>query len=237
MLKSPTTAGLRDVDGVLVEGTMPAVLDRPTWDKVAAVLGDPDRNRNGNNAPVHLLTGIVTCAQCGTPMATKPHKAGSRYVCAPRKGYDACQGVSIDGTKTDDLISAAIVHSLDSPAVRKAMQKPERSRADVLAGIDDDLAAVALEFGEGRLSRREWQAARVALETRRSEAEANVSRVSHSAAVRKLAGARDIGKAWVALDVHVQRTILRVLADTVTVAPAVPGRQFDADRIDIAWKA
>jgi DNA invertase Pin-like site-specific DNA recombinase len=237
VLTNPTTAGLREIDGSLVPGTMPAVLDRATWDSVRAILRDPDRTTGGTNDVVHLLTGIVTCERCKTPMATKGHKAGFRYACAPRKGHeDACQGVSIDGSKLDALIGDAIAFRIDTKDVRNALRKP-RNRQDDLAAIDDDLEALAADFGAGLLSRREWEAARAGLEARRVEAADERAGRRVDAYTKKLADAADIGKAWKRLDVNAQRSVMRTLIESVSVAAAVPGRQFDSGRVDVTWRA
>ncbi len=161
VLANPTTAGLRTIDGSLVAGTMPGALDRATWDQLQTVLSDPARRMGTTNTTLHLLTGVVRCGACGAPMAAKPHREGWRYVCAPRKGYEACGRVSIDGAKVDHLVSGAVVAVIsESDAVHKA-GTPSRSGAKPAAtSIDDDLEALAADFGAGLLSRREWMAAR-----------------------------------------------------------------------------
>jgi DNA invertase Pin-like site-specific DNA recombinase len=236
VLCSPTTAGLRDVDGVLVGGTMPTVLDRATWDQVRSMLEDPARRNGTTNATLHLLTGVVTCSTCGTPMASKPHRFGRRYACAPRKGHDACQSVSINAEKVDELVTDAVLYRVDSPAVRKAARNGG-NRCDELARIEADLEALAADFGRGLLTRGEWQAARVGLDERRAELETERVTGRVKAAVRSLANAKDVRAAWDALDVESRRTVVRALTKTVTIGPAVPGRQFDVERIGIDWAA
>lgn len=253
VLTSPTTAGLRDIDGTLVAGTMAAPLDRDTWNEVRAVLADPSRRTREGNAVLHLLTGVVLCGRCGTPMAAKPHQAGWRYVCGPRKGYDGCGTVSIDGAKVDDLVTQAMIYRLDSDAVRKAGRRAPMST--VVDTIDDDLEQLAADFGAGLLSRREWMAARSGLETRRDEmAQARVTGRT-SAAFMKLTSAKDIGMAWAKLDVATQRGILtRTLVERIAVDGAGDPETFARrdqrlakvaesdqhvtadDRLDIRWK-
>ena len=255
VLTNPTTAGLRDVEGTLVAGTMPAALDRKTWERVAAVLSDPSRRKNNSNRLAHLLTGIVRCGRCGTPMAAKPHKAGWRYVCTVRKGHDACGGVSVDGAKVDGLVADSVVYRIDSDAVRKARTTPGGNGHDELALIEDDLEQVATDFGAGLLSRREWQAARAALESRKAEVAETRASGRESATFARLASAKNVGASWAALDFATQRTILtRTLVERMTVdgidSDDVIARRTKRlkerpdsdqhitveDRLDIKWK-
>jgi site-specific DNA recombinase len=85
-LKSPTLAGLLNVgtkeEPKFVEGDWEPLLDRPTWDRLQAMLADPTRRTTTSNHRVHLLAGIVVCGECDTPM--KSRKVGAddaRYRC------------------------------------------------------------------------------------------------------------------------------------------------------------
>ena len=189
---------------------------------------------------MHLLTGLVTCGRCKAPMASKPDRNGFRYVCSVRKGHEnACQSIAINGAQTDALISATVVYTLDTDAAYGERDKACRSttrRRDTLAQIDEDLVGLAADFGEGRITRAEWDAARVPLEARRVEAVDARTTGRTNTIVTKLAGSRNVGKAWEALDVTEQRSVLRSMIKTsIVISPAVLGRKYDGTRVHPDW--
>jgi DNA invertase Pin-like site-specific DNA recombinase len=74
MLAGPHLAGLRVHKGAVVgPGSWPAILDMATHEDVVATLNNPDRRPAGaGNARRWLLSGLATCAECGTPVRARP---------------------------------------------------------------------------------------------------------------------------------------------------------------------
>jgi DNA invertase Pin-like site-specific DNA recombinase len=64
-LLNPRVAGLLEHEGELLPGNWDAVLDRDTWDAVTAVLNTPGRAKPKLTEREYLLSGLLTCEQCG----------------------------------------------------------------------------------------------------------------------------------------------------------------------------
>jgi hypothetical protein len=179
-----------------------------------------------------LLGGIARCGRCGTTM-WHACQAGRRLYRCPDKTDRGCNGVTISAEPLEELVAAAVAYRVASPAVAGAA-RVEADRAampdDDLALIEADLEAVAEKFGRGLLSEREWSAAREPLLLRRDAATRRAGAPDMSA----LAKVRD----WDELDVGDRRTILQLLLEAVTVGPGRRGAKgFDADRVNVAWRA
>lgn len=83
VLLRPKLAGLKEVDGELVEDQgFPAIVSEDEWLGVRAVLRDPSRRLSFDNRNKWLLSGIATC-ECGSTVkvgATRDHRGGRRAV-------------------------------------------------------------------------------------------------------------------------------------------------------------
>jgi DNA invertase Pin-like site-specific DNA recombinase len=168
LLTNPHTAGLRRVDGELVPGNWKPVLPRALYDDVCAVLQDPGRRTGNGSKRRYLLSGIVRCGVCGTPMAVKGHVSGVRYACLPRSGYQACGKVSIEIERTDLLVLAAVKERFGADDVKAALKTADP--AAVVDALEDELEQLARDYGNGGIGPAEWRAARAGLEERLAHA-------------------------------------------------------------------
>ena len=124
-----------------------------------------------------------------------------------------------------------ILDALDSPVMREALEaQPDDSSASTVAELmaaQDRMAEMAAIYAAGNLTRAEWEAARAVLTERVSSAEAVIS--EHAMPTLPTG---DLRKSWGGLDLDTKRAILRLMVDSITVAPAVPGRTyFDPERL------
>jgi len=168
LLTNPHTAGLRQLDSELVQGDWKPILSRALYDDVCKMLADPARRTSNGNGRRYLLTSIVRCAECGTPMRSKPSPAGARYTCLARPGYDACQKVSIEIERTDRVVLAAVKERFGAADVKAALASADPQA--VVDALEDELEALALDYGNGGISPAEWRAARAGLEERLAQA-------------------------------------------------------------------
>jgi DNA invertase Pin-like site-specific DNA recombinase len=94
MLLSPTLAGLRLVDGELVQGSWEPVVDRTTWDRLQRYFRDPSRNyRRYASAERHPLAGLILCGSCKHEMSWHPVKGSDTFKCSTRKS-GACKVIT-----------------------------------------------------------------------------------------------------------------------------------------------
>jgi DNA invertase Pin-like site-specific DNA recombinase len=243
LLANPRYAALRVHRGeVIGDATWPAILDRATHEQLRALLGDPRRAQRGR-PPAHLLAGLLRCDRCGERMHTSHRKDGARrYVCSPAPG--GCGRVAVTAEPLEELIVSAVLHRLDSAAMRRALAKPKKKTRDAgdlddLRAIEADLDCLAADFGNGAISRREWLAAREPLERRRDAARRAVDTTTDRRLLTPLTGAASVRTAWEKLDLEQQRSVLKVLIDRIVIAPAalLGRRALDPDRVDIVWRA
>jgi len=85
-LTAPRVAGLRQYQGqVIGTAAWAPILDRATWEAVCAILRNPARRPPGiTNTRRWLLSGIVYCTECGSPLRCKQpgsRDSGRRYQC------------------------------------------------------------------------------------------------------------------------------------------------------------
>ncbi len=161
-----------------------------------------------------------------------------RYVCPKRPGHPGCGGVAIVADPLDELITDAVLYRLGTKQMTKVLHgKPRRAGIDVdLTKLERDLEDLASDFGEGRITRREWLAARKPLEERIAKARRLLDADSGTTALAPFRGT-DVRVVWDKLDVDRRRAVLGALIDRIIVQPAArPGRGFDAGRVEVVWK-
>lgn len=229
---SPRVAGLRQHQGeVIGDATWPAILDRPTWERLRLSLLDPGRRKN-ERMTRYLLAGLVY-TESGLRMFARPNANGVRRYFALPEGDKS--GGAITADELESLVVEAVLQRFDETPIA-APTAPEADELGAVAGIESELDELAKLRGEGAISMREWVAARepllARLEAARSTVKATVTPV---AAVGTEAG--DLRAAWPGLTFDQRQDALRAVVNRVVIAPAVRGRNtFDAERVTIDYR-
>ena len=176
-------------------------------------------------------------------MWSSKHKDGekrtARYACIKRPGASGCGATTIVAEPLDQLITDAVIHRLNTPAMTRALdRKPKPPKVDIdLAQIERDLEGIAADFGAGEISRREWYAARKPLEERLSRARRTIDAANGTTALAPFRTG-DVRVTWDKLEIDRKRVVLETLIHRITVQPATkPGQRFNSDRIDVDWKS
>jgi DNA invertase Pin-like site-specific DNA recombinase len=235
LLTGATIAGLRVHRGEIVgPGNWESILDRATWETVKAILNSR-RNTKAGRPATHLLTGLLECSKCGGTLYYR--RRG--YVCQPNPERANCGGTSISG-QVEDLIAAAVLNVLDSPAMAEAITD---AKTPDPTGITRQIeqAEASLEqlsidhYSDARISRREYLAARDALEARLGELRAQL--VPEAPTVPR-ASKSNLRQLWDDADVDTRRQIIGEVIERVVVGPGQRGRHtIDPDRLAITWRA
>ena len=240
VLRNPRIVGQRTYLGeVVADGIWPAIVDRDTFERVQAKIR---RGSRPGRAPKRLLSAIARCGRCGAPMWTSTQKVGenrvARYACIKRPGAPGCGATTIVAAPLDALVTEAVLHRLGTKAMARALtRKPQRPSVDTdLVRIERDLEDLAGDFGAGRVTRREWLAARKPLEERLARARHTVDANNGTVALAAFRGA-NVRTAWAQLSIERQRAVLDALVDRVTVGPAATPGRFDTERIDVVWRS
>ena len=134
----------------------------------------------------------------------------------------------------EELVTDALVARLD------AADLPDvdtlRPAVD-LVGLEDQLAQLAADHGEGLIGRAEWIAARKPLLARIDTARSAAATASGAALVG-LAGRGRGSKAWPDLTLAQRQDVLDAMIEMVSIRRATRrGPGLDPDRVDVRWRA
>jgi hypothetical protein len=242
-LRNPRLIGQRTYHGeVVAEDAWPAILERATYDRLQAKIC---RGTRPGRTAKQLLSGVARCGRCDAPMWASIQKNGEtrtpRYCCIKRPGAPGCGATTIVAGPLDELITEAVVHRLGTKAMVKALKRqPDKkvAKTDIdLAQIDRDLEALAEDHGAGRITRREWLAAKTPLDKRRAEAIKQIDLTTGTVALAPFEG-NDVRVVWDKLHTDRKRNVLDVLIERIVINPAArPGQRFSPDRVDVVWKS
>jgi DNA invertase Pin-like site-specific DNA recombinase len=251
VLINPRITGLRAVgrdNRVVADAVWKPIVDRPTFERVRAILTDPARRTNGA-ARTYLLSGLVRCGRCGARMLSQNRTNGSgtktrSYMCVRREGAGGCNQLRIVADPLEaDLVSAVLDH-VTRPRFWTELTRVEATDNDAvsveLADIDGRLATLGADFGSGAIPDVAFHAAIKELNRRRTELAALVRATRRTPAVLG-PYSRDPGaleRDWPILPFERQRAILTAVLKSVTIGPDRRGRGYDPDRIiAIDWQA
>lgn len=240
-LVRPRIAGLREHRGVVVgPAEWSAILDRPTWERVRAILTDPSRRKN----PVvrsYLLTGMIRCAGCGGKLVAAPR---GRHL----RGY-GCTAVHSEGVRkvfalaepVEAIVTEAVLVALESPELLAQLEAPEEDDGLVGTVVADEakLLELASMWDEGQIGRAEWMSLRAKVEGRLASAHELLARRRRANVLDGLTDASSGGvrAAWARLSLERRRAVIATVVDRITLNPATgPRSRFDPTRIDITWR-
>jgi site-specific DNA recombinase len=243
-LTKPTIAGLRTHKGITRKGTWPAILDEQTWHALRALLEARNAARaSGRARRKFLLTGgIARCGRCGAPLVAQTRTMGGKvkpyYQCqSPRRG--GCSRIGIIAEPFEAHVVDTLVAELKKPAFFEAFaQDSHQERRDdlvqALAAVDARRGDLARRWARGDLTGDEWDAAKAELDRQQVELGAGLADIPPPVTT---IDPQLITEGWAALELGERRQIVDMFIDSVTVAPAKPGKgRFDAGRISIEWR-
>lgn len=246
LLASPRIAGLRVHRGDIAgEATWPAIIDRPTWDRLAARVASRARGPGQPKTSKYLLQSLLTCSRCGGKMVGAPSSGKPRYRCPRRPGTTNCGGLSIAGEPVDELVVAMVMYRLDSPAVmdalagRTAPAAGEDDASEQILAAESRLAEAREMFAAGEIDRQDLVAIRRSVEQELQRLRSSIARTERSRTLAAfLDEGTDLAALWDELPQGRRQQILRALIDRIDVAPAeVRGSKTVAlDRVSVAWR-
>lgn len=245
ILLSARISGQREHHGEIIgPGRWEAIVTLDDTARLRTMLTDPAR-KIGRTPRRYLLAGLLRCAHCGAVLVARPDSRGHRrYVCAKGPGFAGCGRLVIMSEPVENLIQAAVLYRLDTPALAAALSGSEAADDDTArtaAALDDDrrqLEELATAYGEKQITFAEYLAARKPIEARIEAANRHLSRSTRTAAVADYVGASAaLRERWPDLPLARQRAIVAALLDRATIGPAVRGRNtFDSSRVLPLWR-
>jgi site-specific DNA recombinase len=232
LLAAPRIAGLREHHGeVVAEGTWPAILDRETFEVLAARIGS--RALPQGRPHKYLLSGILRCGYCRQPMSGATHKGRGKveYRCLPVPGPERCGRITITAGPVDELVAEQVAQRLDRYQPPAASNGAERELMAQLQADQARLAEVGTDYADGTIPRATYLAAVERLEARIG---ATTRRLARTTTVVPVGGADAIRQAWATRSMAWRRQLLKTVIDHIEVRPATSYR-FDPDRVRIVW--
>jgi DNA invertase Pin-like site-specific DNA recombinase len=235
---------------IVADAIWPGIISVQDSDKIRALLSDPDRARKYSTATgrSYLLSGILRCGKpkgdgkpCGWGMVGRPKSGVPRYVCPNTPGRDSCGGTATVAARTDRHVRDMVLTALDSPAMRKRLNKETRQDTGLSEAIREDeelLEQFAIDLATRKMKRPEWIAARSVVDAR---LEANYAKLAKQTGASVLAGFlgtyEDMLARWESpgMNTSQRRAIVGAVVRGILVLPAT--KKWDPDRFDFDWIA
>lgn len=225
LLRSPKLAGLREYHGELHQGTWPAVLDRPTWERICATLGQ----RKQVNGRKYLLTGLLVCGRCGAHLTGGKNSGGRiSYGCrSPLMG--GCGRCSIMVTRAEPYVVRTVLAALEGI---ERVQIKDEGLLEALRAAEADLAQASRDhYVDKLISREEYLAVKPDLAwridaLRKQVAEGQVGDIP-----------ADVAEQWETQSLSWRQSVLKAALEKVVVMPGLGTRAPVADRLTLVWRA
>lgn len=221
---------LRDDSGMPVD-VWPPVLDGETWHRLRAVL-DADRTaeaRPQRRRRSRLLSGVASCAVCGSRLYVKHNGAGvTSYACTQRSNGRPCPGVSVSAELLEAHVTKAFLAEVGTAEVMTRVEEAPEDAA--LAGIEGAVAATLSAMDEEGADIAALAIRLSTLKARRTEL-----RSSPSTRVIRLAPTGEtFADAWERGSLPERQTLLAANVAVLAVGRGVRGRRgLDADRVTL----
>nr|WLJ26190.1 MAG: integrase [Firmicutes phage HS17] len=140
---------------IRIENGVPAIIDKDTWAKAQEkIKNNKNLNRINKNGRFYLLTGLIFCGECGSPMSgnMQSNNQGNRYYyykCNRKSRTHKCHAPVVRAEKIEkevlDCFEDVIFTQTNKDAVIKSMLKfldKETDTTDHKKSLEKELAAV-----------------------------------------------------------------------------------------------
>jgi DNA invertase Pin-like site-specific DNA recombinase len=256
---NPAHIGMRPKTGTdeLMLGGWEPIVSEDTWWAVHRLLTDPSRKRSKPGNAKHLLSNIMTCAECTSTVGVHKVSGAARYACrglladgSPAKS-NGC--VAIKQEWADLHVKRLVIARLSEQGLfAKAGAEPNdsaavaaRARADQLRAKLDEMWAYVKR---GLLTMDEYVDAKQELQPQIAAAEAASQMSGMPPLVRTLMGLLgDAGdaemrkklmwRAWDKIEIAGRRDLVKGMFARLELKRGVQrSRTFDPDRIGYEWR-
>lgn len=259
ILRNARNAGLRRHQGAVIgEAAWPAIINRPTWERLQTIFNDPSRQPRTprSTSRPYPLRGVLQCGNCGRPLIAVPRKKPTdndperrrRYYGCRRdpgpKGAQGCGKIFVDAEHVEKAVFGHVIPLVDDPHVRALAageQKAEHDEIETLLVSNAEDAATRNELAADHyqhrvIDRGTFLQQDAALRHRIEERQSRIASLRGHSALDRFDG--PIADHWAELTADEQRTITLSLVRYVTVLPAGRGgfNRFRPTRLDIRWR-
>jgi DNA invertase Pin-like site-specific DNA recombinase len=227
-------------------GQWEPIIDRPTHERVVALLTDPGRRTNNRGTePKYLLTSIAQCGVCGGALVgtneyTYVLKNGRTrlyphsYTCA----HAGCMKVRRLMADVDDLVTRVAIGVLKRDGVRLLGGDPTAAAhaRDRIGALEAKLALAADQFADDTITGDQLRRVSERLKPQLAQERARLAAAQPNPELAAFAGPT-VDDAWEAADVETRKRIIRVLGMQITIKPIGSGNgsTFDPESVGIEW--
>lgn len=243
MLRSARISGQREHNGEIVaKAKWPAIITPAETLKVRALLDDPARRTN-RTARRYLLAGLLRCHACGAVLLSHPRGQVRRYVCKGGAEMRGCGKITVTAVPVERLLTDAVLHRLASPQMTAALSghadDDDRAQGlrEAITADRDQLAELAGLYADRAVTAAEWKTARDKVETRITQAERQLGRLTSTTVLDGYLGNSGQLQEWATLNLTRHAAIIKAVLDHAIIDKAtVAGGGFDPDRVRPVWR-
>ncbi len=229
-------------------GRWDPIIDRPTHERVVALLTDPVRRSNNRGTEAkYLLTSVAYCGECGryvvgTNEFTYELKSGRTrvYPHSYKCPHAGCMKVQRRMADVDEHVTRVVLGVLERDGVRLLGGDPvaaEQARERV-AALEAKLAITADQFADDLITGAQLQRITGKLRPELEAEQAKLRKAQPSTELAEYTGP-GVAKAWAKADVETRKRIIRLLGMRITIYRVGPGngRAYDPESVTIEWRA
>lgn len=248
VLMNPRVAALRVYRGEIVgPGKWEPIVDESIWRGLVAFLGDSGRKNAVSFERRYLLSGVVRCGVCQSPLySTHPHGRDRSRVYVCKKGSH----VGRNAADLDEFIEGVVLTYLATQQGVAAGVRDSENKMDLdalrtdRAGLQARLDDLAAMFASGHIDGSQLKRGSVSLREKIGEIDsalAEAARTSPLAAlvgddVEALTDEQVLVDRWKSSSPDIRGKVIAELMD-IQVHKATPGaRVFDPDLVEITWR-
>ena len=144
LLTSARIAGLRENGDGLVEADWGAIISREQHEQLRAILGTTPTKKGPKGPRSYLLSFLLICDVCGTPMVGKSRSGTPAYACRVEQG--GCGRLHRVAKPLDDYVRDEVLDALASPEFRAKLER-------IYGQAGDDQASELVAKRDGALAR------------------------------------------------------------------------------------
>lgn len=235
--------GMRVHRGKVVgEGPWLPLVTEAEHARALAVLDDPSRRTQAGTQPSHLLSGIATCAVCGSPLRAMSSRGRPIYQCrgkAEGSGGGFC--VSRGREELDGYVTGLVLARLgrkDAARVLAPQDGGDSSLVDSqVAELRERQAAVVRLVARGLMPEDEAESIVDEVRQQIERVQAQASRGIDAEVLAPVIGAKDPEAAWQALTLTQQRRVVQVLFERVALRKTGVGRRTPIHEVvEVTWR-
>jgi site-specific DNA recombinase len=259
IISSPRMCGIRTHLGTHYKAQWPAIISEEDWQRLQVVWRA--RARHGSVVPRrYLLTGILFCGNCDTPMVgqtwhdtRRPGTITRRYRCAKDEAYyhrSGCGKIFRVAEPIELLVSEAVLRRLDSPDFIRALGA-QANDGELKAKIDerqhkeDHKRELLEDRARGILNRSDYEYAKHIVEDEIEAINRQLATMQSGRTLARIPLDGSLRQVWEEADIDFKRDLIKLLVKKIVILPGRTQRlckindqtfRFDPSLMRIAWE-